>query len=661
MNVLSLFDGISCGQLALERAGIKVDKYYASELDKYPIKITQKNYPDTIQLGDVCNVKSNDLPKIDLLIGGSPCFAKGTKVITSDSYKNIEDVNIGDNVITHNNRFKKVLKTGNSKKQTYIVKAQGMYDTETTANHPYYTRTMTRKWFNEDRTSKRCFSEPSWVKVKDLKKNHFIGIPIIDKEHNPRNLTLEDCWLIGRYLADGHYRKDKRKNRKNSYHYQVVYSIGSTKVDDFKKHVKRPFSCFMHTKSVHRCIVNSKSFVELIESLNLGKGAINKILPIELLYLPNILLKQIIKGYLAGDGSTRGNTYRATSVSKLLIQTLSLAITKVYKVNTSVGFTKRNNTTIIEGRTVNQRDTYSLEFRKNMQKQSRAVVLDNIIWLPVKDVIKTNYTKVVYNLEVADDNSYTANSVIVHNCQGFSFAGKQLNFDDPRSKLFFEYVRLLKETKPKYFLLENVRMKQEYQDVISEYLGVKPIAINSSLVSAQNRYRLYWTNIPNVTQPKDKGVLLKDILLKELKTCRIGGRIVGRRLDELGKRQDYSNIPISQYLEIRNDNKSNCLTTVQKDTVISYIKTDKRIKIKLNQNKASCLTGGAHSGGNHSDMDILVIDPDICRRYSVIECERLQTLPDNYTEGVSNSQRYKALGNGWTVDVISHIFKGLKQ
>ena len=97
-------------------------------------------------------------------------------------------------------------------------------------------------------------------------------------------------------------------------------------------------------------------------------------------------------------------------------------------------------------------------------------------------------------------------------CQGFSFAGKQLNFDDPRSKLFFEYVRVLKEWKPDYFLLENVKMKKEFQDIISEQLGVEPIEINSALVSAQNRKRLYWTNIPNVEQPEDKGVLLKDIL-----------------------------------------------------------------------------------------------------------------------------------------------------
>ena len=97
-------------------------------------------------------------------------------------------------------------------------------------------------------------------------------------------------------------------------------------------------------------------------------------------------------------------------------------------------------------------------------------------------------------------------------CQWFSVAGKMLNFDDPRSKLFFEYVRLLKEIKPKYFLLENVKMKKEWQDIISSALWVQPIEINSSLVSAQNRKRLYRTNIPNVSQPKDKGIILKDIL-----------------------------------------------------------------------------------------------------------------------------------------------------
>lgn len=251
-------------------------------------------------------------------------------------------------------------------------------------------------------------------------------------------------------------------------------------------------------------------------------------------------------------------------------------------------------------------------------------------------------------------------------CQGFSFAGKQLAFDDPRSALFFEYLNILNHIKsfnPNVkFMLENVKMKKEYLDVISGLLGVEPVFINSALVSAQNRQRYYWANW-EFMEPEDKGVVLADIMEKNLPSCGVGGRIVGRKLNALGKRDDYNkSIPISQYLEIRKDGKANCMTTVYKDSVVPYFKTDKRLKIKLNQSKASCLTGGANSGGNHSDMDILVIEPNICRRYSITECERLQTIPDLYTQhkGVSSSQCYKALGNGWTVDVIAHIFRSMK-
>ena len=219
-------------------------------------------------------------------------------------------------------------------------------------------------------------------------------------------------------------------------------------------------------------------------------------------------------------------------------------------------------------------------------------------------------------------------------CQGFSFAGKQLNFEDPRSKLFFEFVRLKKELNPKYFLLENVRMKKEHQDIITDYLGVSPIVINSNLVSAQNRHRVYWTNIP-FDIPSDKGVTLNSVL-DELPDCPVG-------------------------VNVRN--KSNCLRVGGRSSPFGskqiwdspFQRVTKKGKVKPSIEKAACLTGGAHSGGNHSDMDI-IHTPIVTRRYSVIECERLQTVPDNYTNHVSNSQRYKMLGNGWTVDVIAHIF-----
>jgi DNA-cytosine methyltransferase len=244
-------------------------------------------------------------------------------------------------------------------------------------------------------------------------------------------------------------------------------------------------------------------------------------------------------------------------------------------------------------------------------------------------------------------------------CQGFSFAGKQLNFDDPRSKLFFIYADILNHIKTVnpnvIFLLENVKMKKDYQDVISSYLGVQPIEINSSLVSAQNRVRLYWTNISGVKHPKDKNIYLKDIiksgyvdktksycidanyfrggnlknyfekhrrqLVFELKkdaeqvfTCRENGR----RLTVGGEKRDDINGLISRGYEINFSGRSGALTTVLKDNYMI------------------------------ENFEIRKLYPE--------ECERLQTLPDNYTTGISDTQRYKCLGNGWTVDVISHIF-----
>jgi DNA (cytosine-5)-methyltransferase 3A len=230
-------------------------------------------------------------------------------------------------------------------------------------------------------------------------------------------------------------------------------------------------------------------------------------------------------------------------------------------------------------------------------------------------------------------------------CQGFSFAGKQLNFDDPRSKLFFEFVRLINECKPKYFLLENVVMKKEYEDIITEYLGVAPIKINSSLVSAQNRVRLYWTNIPGVGIPEDRGITLNDVLEIDSNDnpAAIRGRrlnkatIIGRRLNEAGKRSDYNkDIPITQCLEVRatNTNKSNCLTTVDKDNVLTPLPI------------------GRHPNAFKDKLSF--------RYYSLLEYERLQTLPEGYTNLVSVSQAKKMIGNAWTVDVIAHIFSYLK-
>jgi len=203
-------------------------------------------------------------------------------------------------------------------------------------------------------------------------------------------------------------------------------------------------------------------------------------------------------------------------------------------------------------------------------------------------------------------------------CQGFSLMGNQLNFDDPRSNLFFEYLSVLQDLKPKYFILENVKMGKPIQDAISKLIGVEPIEINSALFSGQNRRRLYWTNIPNVAQKLEasrselgliKGISLLSDNSYEMATVRKGNprQIVRPATDKLP-----------------------CLTA-------SYYKGV----------NADGRPGKAKSFGDYEVGKIEMLSP--------VECERMQTVPEGYTEGVSKTQRYKMLGNGFTVDVIAFI------
>jgi len=356
-------------------------------------------------------------------------------------------------------------------------------------------------------------------------------------------------------------------------------------------------------------------------------------------------------------------------------------------------------------------------------------------------------------------------------CQGFSFAGNQLAFDDPRSALFFEFVRILKEVKPKYFLLENVKMKKEFLDVISEHVGVEPILINSALVSAQNRLRYYWTNIPGVEQPEDRGIVLRDILetepdekydISEAKVDRVlnakrgKGFFYNEDSEKIGTviagyhKEPTDGSYIEQHKPVKHternrrhlkmpDEKSLCMTatmykgagnngmtlvpmqvralTEQRTEESKRIRKEHRQRtgkdwsprggkemVPREDGKMNTLTtsltkshileierlpdgvkGGALRGRQVSDddswtqqletrdddksnalttvqKDSVVVDnvDDLhWRKLTPLECERLQTVPDNYTNHVSNTQRYKMLGNGWTIEVIAHILKGI--
>ena len=367
-------------------------------------------------------------------------------------------------------------------------------------------------------------------------------------------------------------------------------------------------------------------------------------------------------------------------------------------------------------------------------------------------------------------------------CTYWSIAKKrrETTSDGMGFKLFMEYVRALRESGCKYFLYENnYSIHQNIKDEISKHLGVQPIMINSALVSGQNRKRCYWTNIPNVTQPNDSGIMLADVLenavpwqdksycmtssynravlyntlerqqrtMVAIPINTVGGKshtipatyykagekpfsphgsemakqrvtvpicvnsqsgnstIPTRKQPSLSERiysiygknpaltsgfRTNIAVPVEtvtepvgaaqrgryvdgnkteQHIEVRPDGKSNCLTTVRKDSLVC---TPVRIGQigkggqgqRIYSVRGKSVTMTANGGGTGGKTRLYKIDlPDgdyIIRKLTPIEAERLQTLPDNYTAGISNTQRYKCIGNGWTVDVIAHILKGLK-
>ena len=730
INVLSLFDGICSGRVALQRAGIPVNKYYASEIDKYAIMITQNNFPDTIQLGDVTKWEDWDIDwgSIDLLIGGSPCFTAGTLVMTPTGFKNIEDIQVGDYVLTHKSRYRKVLKTGHKQVNTvYNIKGMGLHNLETTQEHPFYIRERYRVWDNENRTYSRLFKAPEWKKACELNKNTFLG-----STYNTANTksgifkaTDKNFWYyVGRFTADGWTTKVKRKHRKNSYLYKVMLCCGKRDFEDCKTLLDSIGYnyCITEERTVYKFCISNQSLLEYLEKIK--KGALNKIIHPDVWNLPLESKKAFIEGYISGDGHIYKNgVISATSISKNLIYGLKMLINEVYNRPCGIHLTKRKPTSIIEGRIVNQHNTYEIRFKYINDKQDKGFYEDNYTWCPTKNIQPQQKTCVVYNLEVEEDNSYTANTIVVHNCQGFSFAGKQLNFNDPRSKLFFDYVNILRHIQ-KYnpnvkFLLENVKMKQEFQDIFSDMLGVQPVEINSALLSAQNRKRLYWTNW-EFGQPEDKHIMLKDI--------------VHEYSDELPIK--YTERNMRHYKDL-NDKSLCCTATMYKgagnngmtlifeklqEYIVPFDKTlqilDKEVKrgkvgyfgkdsqanrVYYIHDKAVTLCGSAGGGAakmgqylfgcltpdrvnkrqneqrfNEGDKFYTLTAQDkhgvlvegYIRKLTPVECERLQTLEDGFTANgvdqktgkvvpISNTQRYKALGNGWTVDVIAHILKSL--
>ena len=463
MKFIDLFSGIGGFRSALEELGHECIAY--SEIDKFAIKSYKAIY-DTdgeIELGNISEISDEYISKlqgeVDIVVGGSPCFRKGTLITTKEGLKPIEDIKKGDYVLTHNNRYKEVVvPMVNPAKEIYSLKVMNSVETYVTPEHPVRAIEKFSKYNSKERKYDISFSKPKWIKVKDLQKGkHYIQLGKSSEETNPDNITKEEAWLIGRYIADGYLLTSKRSGRKNSFRRDVVFCVGKDKKLKFENKLSEYTMNPSEEKTVYKYRKQNERLFNLVSKC--GRGSENKEIPQEYLNLPSEILEELIEGYLSGDGSCSNGVYSFTTVSEKLALSLVSGLNNVYKNGASITFSERPKKHIIEGREVNQKDTYRIQLRKeyNKGREPQTLKIDDFLYAPIKKIEIQETSETVYNFEVEDDNSYVANNMVVHNCQSFSIAGNRGGFDDTRGTLFFEYARTVKDIQPKYFIFENVK------------------------------------------------------------------------------------------------------------------------------------------------------------------------------------------------------------
>ena len=568
MKVLSLFDGMSCGRIALDQLGIPVEKYYASEIDKYAIQVSQANYPDIEQVGDISNLDPKDYQDVDLMLAGSPCqgFSFAGKQLAFDDPRSalfFEFIRLLKEIKPK--YF--LLENVRMKKEFLQVISQQVSEC-----YPEITFGIEPIFINSSLLSAQSRQRYYWTNIPGIQEPEDKGIVLRD--------ILEDNYDSDRdksYCIDANYSKTGAK----PHHYKDKYR---------RQLVNKPIKVGMNVEEVkvRKHEVNISGLQHLLREMKKESGKTNK----------------------------------------QIAEETNMPVTKVEHW-----------------------------FRTD---SSFAIPGDNI-WLKLKQVlgIKTE----VFDQEVMEfvyrDGVYETKQRV------YSDEGKSPTITASNTEQYIETKPKMvgKTDTPGHDILKRVYSEDGKSPTITAHAGKG--------------------TVPKIeTKPKQVGVavdinghdILKRVYSPEGKsptvtTCQggnrepkviTGGAIRGRAYDNKGKRMDRNGSSVAnkttQMLELRKDNKSNAITTVGKDSIVVENLPDKSQTIKSQYYKSSRANferqGTFHATGVQSE--------DLTwRKLTPLECERLQTVPDNYTDHVSNTQRYKMLGNGWTVAVIKHIFKNM--
>jgi len=484
IRLIELFAGVGSQAMALRDLGADFEHYRVVEFDKFAVASYNTIHGTNFETTDIRNISGVDLGICDtgkfcyITTYSFPCFVGNTFVLTRDGLKQIDGIIPGDYVLTHSNEYKKVLKSGyTGTKNIFSVKGMCIDEIKCTNNHKFYARKMIGHYprnKNGKRFRTREFLRPEWIECESLTKDYYLGvatnqnsvIPTWDgtdfkwsdgrKSRHKNQLSKlmgnhSFWWIIGRYLGDGWIRTQGG----------VIICCSKNETHEILPHLRNcvfsySISAERTVNKIHIAIKELQCFCE-----RFGRGAKGKRLPGFVFDMPCELLKSLIDGYVSSDGCYTQGLYKISSISKELVYGFAQLVAKAYKVPYRIYKTERPKKCKIEGRTVNQNDTYQLVWKLQKKKQDKAFYEKGYVWFPIKSVENTNSKEKVYDITVEDSHSFTANGAIVHNCQDLSVAGKQKGMtkgSGTRSGLLWEVERLLNECieLPQVLLMENV-------------------------------------------------------------------------------------------------------------------------------------------------------------------------------------------------------------
>jgi len=482
VTAISLFSGLGGDTLGITLAGGNVIAY--NELKPNFCKSHESNFPHSVL---ICEGKTQDISKLkdetfityagktQIIFAGFPCFIKDTLVLTENGYKEIQNVAIEDKLLTHTGKFQKLVNLQRKEYNGLLYEIKLKYHPEVitcTEEHPFYVRGKNKFWNNSSRKYEYLYGEPEWKNASQLTMDDMFGMVINSNEDVPTfvfdkiinksrtdtiSITLDnpDEWFtMGYFVGDGWIQDTKKSDGRDTN--IIRFCFHEDDIETIER-VQKVLNITYKDKSGKSDKYGCANFVWFNILKQFGKYAHNKLIPEWVQNAPKHLVEEFINGYMAADGYVRKNgSNRIVTVSSNLAYGLQRLYLKLGHI-ASIDKTIRPKTHVIQGRVVNQRDTYQITVYPDNQQNNSTFIEGNYVWYsPFKFTSRETQNEPVYNFEVENDNSYIVYNTIVHNCQGFSTAGKKKD-DDPRNTMFLEFLRATKLISPNMIIGENVK------------------------------------------------------------------------------------------------------------------------------------------------------------------------------------------------------------